>query len=180
MSGSGIVPAALAAVVAAGVLGAWVMVVLRRRRSAATAGPGPLGAVALGRGVDGRALDAATVPDVRPCGPTRVLPADLAAPPGTVLLLQISARYCADSRAARAVLADVAAGATGTVVREIDIDHRPELVGRLALRSTPTTVLYDGAGTERSRLTGVPRRAVLLDALAAARDPGPGGGRRAC
>ncbi len=96
---------------------------------------------------------------------TGVLPRDLAAAPGGLALLQLSSQFCADCRAARAVLTDVAAEVPGTMVREVDVAMRPELVRLLGIRRTPTVLVVDAAGVELARRVGVPRRADLLAAL---------------
>ena len=96
----------------------------------------------------------------------RRVPRDLAAAPGTVLLLQFSAAFCTASRDTRAVLAD-AVGERGDHVhtRDVDVANRPELVDRLDVASTPTTLLVDAHGAELARLRGVPRRAAVAAAL---------------
>jgi len=41
------------------------------------------------------------------------------------------------------------------------------LIVVLAVRSTPTTIAFDSTGNELFRVVGVPRRAELLDGIAA-------------
>jgi thiol-disulfide isomerase/thioredoxin len=94
-----------------------------------------------------------------------VLPRDLAGPPGGLALLQLSSQFCADCRASRAVLTDVAGEHPGLTVREVDVAVRPELVRLLGIRRTPTTLVVDSAGVELARTVGVPRRADLLGTL---------------
>ncbi|MFC5137209.1 TlpA family protein disulfide reductase [Actinomycetospora rhizophila] len=101
-----------------------------------------------------------------------VLPRDLAAPPGGLALLQLSSQFCADCRASRAVLTDVASEHPGVTVREVDVAMRPELVRLLGIRRTPTTLVVDPAGVELARTVGVPRRADLLGTLAPFRRTG--------
>jgi thiol-disulfide isomerase/thioredoxin len=101
-----------------------------------------------------------------------VLPRDLAAPPGGLALLQLSSQFCADCRASRAVLTDVASEHPGVTVREVDVAMRPELVRLLRIRRTPTTLVVDGAGVELARVVGVPRRADLLGTIAPLRRTG--------
>lgn len=116
--------------------------------------------------------------DLRPVAPRPgtsvggVLPRDLAAPPGGLALLQLSSRFCADCRATRAVLTDVASEHPGVTVREVDVAVRPELVRLLGIRRTPTTLVVDPAGVELARTVGVPRRADLLGTLAPLRRTG--------
>ncbi|GAA4773840.1 hypothetical protein GCM10023200_02850 [Actinomycetospora chlora] len=101
-----------------------------------------------------------------------VLPRDLAAPPGGLALLQLSSQFCADCRASRSVLTDVASEHPGVTVREVDVATRPELVRLLGIRRTPTTLVVDPAGVELARTVGVPRRADLLGTLAPLRRTG--------
>lgn len=116
--------------------------------------------------------------DLRAVGPrpgamvSGVLPRDLAAPPGGLALLQLSSQFCADCRASRAVLTDVASEHPGVTVREVDVAMRPELVRLLGIRRTPTTLVVDPSGVEVARIVGVPRRADLLDTLAPYRRTG--------
>jgi hypothetical protein len=50
---------------------------------------------------------------------------------------------------------------------EVDAESHLELVRRLGVASTPTTLVLDGSGVERGRATGVPRRDDVLAAVAA-------------
>ena len=117
--------------------------------------------------------------DLRAVGPQRpgqpvggVLPRDLAAPPGGLALLQLSSQFCAECRASRSVLTDVASEHPGVTVREVDVAVRPELVRLLGIRRTPTTLVVDPAGVELARIVGVPRRSDLLGTLAPLRRTG--------
>ena len=95
-----------------------------------------------------------------------ILPADLAAPTGALVLLQLSSAFCSSCRDTRSVLGDVAADVPGLVHRDVDLAARPELVRLLAVVDTPTTLLVDPDGIELLRIAGVPRRAALTAALA--------------
>jgi thiol-disulfide isomerase/thioredoxin len=117
-----------------------------------------------------RDLRAVSAPAGGPVG--GVLPRDLAAPPGGLALLQLSSQFCADCRASRAVLTDVASEHPGVTVREVDVAVRPELVRLLRIRRTPTTLVVDETGVELARTVGVPRRADLLGTLAPLRRTG--------
>lgn len=94
------------------------------------------------------------------------LPADLAAQHGGLVLLQFSSAFCSSCRDTRGLLADVAAELPGLVHRDVDLASRPELVRLLGLHRTPTTLLVDGRGRELLRVSGVPRRAALVSAIA--------------
>ena len=73
-------------------------------------------------------------------------------------LLQFSSAFCAPCRATRRILTDVVAGQQGVVHLEIDAEHHLELVRRLGILRTPTTLVLDPRGQEISRATGAPRR----------------------
>lgn len=91
---------------------------------------------------------------------------DLGAPLGErATLLQFSSAFCRPCVATRQVLDAVAERMDGVEHVEIDAESHLELVRRLAVASTPTTLLLDGAGVERRRAGGVPRRHEVLAAL---------------
>jgi len=81
-------------------------------------------------------------------------------------LLQFSSAFCAPCRATRQVLAAVADQVPGVRHVEIDAEHHLELVRRLGVLRTPTTLVLDGSGRELSRAGGAPRREQVLAALA--------------
>jgi len=155
---------------------ALALVRLRRRRAADAAAPDvPDLLVTPGddAGPEGTRRDLRAVGPQRPGSPVSgVLPRDLAAPPGGLALLQLSSRFCAECRASRSVLTDVASEQPGVTVREVDVAVRPELVRLLGIRRTPTTLVVDPAGVELARTVGVPRRSDLLDTLAPLRRTG--------
>jgi thiol-disulfide isomerase/thioredoxin len=88
-------------------------------------------------------------------------------------LLQFSSSFCSPCRAARSVLADVAAGVAGVVHIEVDVADRADLVRLLNIRRTPTVVLLGPAGEVERWATGVPRRADLAAAVAVAAESHP-------
>jgi hypothetical protein len=81
-------------------------------------------------------------------------------------LLQFSSAFCAPCRATRGVLADVASAVPGVAHVELDAEHHLELVRRLRVTRTPTTLLLDRQGRETSRAAGAPRRDEVLATLA--------------
>jgi thiol-disulfide isomerase/thioredoxin len=81
-------------------------------------------------------------------------------------LVQFSSAFCRPCVATRHVLGGVAGSVPGVRHVEIDAESRLDLVRRLDVTSTPTTLLLDRAGRERRRATGVPRRDAVLAALA--------------
>jgi thiol-disulfide isomerase/thioredoxin len=82
-------------------------------------------------------------------------------------LVQFSSAFCAPCRATRRILADVAAGTPGVVHVEIDAEHHLEVVRRLGILRTPTTLILDADGNEVARAAGAPRKEQVLSALPA-------------
>ncbi len=83
-------------------------------------------------------------------------------------LLQFSSAFCAPCRAARSVLGRVAEAVPGVAHVEVDAESHLDLVRRLDIRRTPTTVVLDAAGREVRRATGVPRNDEVLGVLSEA------------
>lgn len=83
-------------------------------------------------------------------------------------LLQFSSAFCAPCRATRRTLAEVADVVPGVSHVEIDAEHHLELVRRLRILRTPTTLVLDADGREVSRASGAPRKEQVLGALAQA------------
>lgn len=93
--------------------------------------------------------------------------ADLGAPLGErATLVQFSSAFCRPCVATRQVLDAVAERMEGVAHVEIDAESHLDLVRRLGVASTPTTLVLDGAGVERRRAGGVPRRHEVIAALA--------------
>lgn len=83
-------------------------------------------------------------------------------------LLQFSSAFCAPCRATRRILADVAGVVPGVVHLEIDAEHHLDVVRRLGILRTPTTLILDARGNEITRAAGAPTRQQVLGALGAA------------
>ena len=81
-------------------------------------------------------------------------------------LLQFSSAFCAPCRVARRVLTEVAAVVPGVVHVEVDAEHHLELVRRLGVTRTPTTLILDSHGREVSRASGAPKRDEVIATLA--------------
>jgi thiol-disulfide isomerase/thioredoxin len=81
-------------------------------------------------------------------------------------LLQFSSAFCAPCRATRRVLGDVAGLVPGVVHVEVDAEHHLELVRRLGIVRTPTTLILNQHGQEVSRASGAPRKEDVLASLA--------------
>ena len=85
-------------------------------------------------------------------------PAELGGELGSrATLVQFSSAFCQPCRAARTVLSRVAETADGVVHIEIDAESRLDLVRRLRVVRTPTTLVLDGTGRVLGRATGAPR-----------------------
>ncbi len=80
-------------------------------------------------------------------------------------LLQFSSAFCAPCRAARRVLGDVAASTPGVAHIEVDAEHHLDVVRRLGILRTPTTLVLSGQGTEITRAAGAPTKQQVLSAL---------------
>ena len=85
-------------------------------------------------------------------------------------LLQFSSAFCAPCRATRRVLADVAAVVPGVEHVEVDAEHHLDLVRRVDVLRTPTTLVLDRHGREVTRASGALRKEQVLAALAQAVD----------
>ncbi len=81
-------------------------------------------------------------------------------------LVQFSSAFCAPCRATRRVLGDVTRMVPGVTHVEIDAEHHLDLVRRLQVMRTPTTLVLDADGREVSRAAGAPRKEQVLGALA--------------
>jgi thiol-disulfide isomerase/thioredoxin len=80
-------------------------------------------------------------------------------------LVQFSSAFCAPCRATRSILADVASAVPGVVHVEIDAEAHLDLVRRLDILKTPTTLVLDDRGVEVSRAVGQPKKTAVLAAL---------------
>jgi thiol-disulfide isomerase/thioredoxin len=80
-------------------------------------------------------------------------------------LLQFSSAFCAPCRATRRTLAEVADAVPGVEHVEVDAEGNLELVRRLNILKTPTTLVLDAEGREVLRASGQPRKAEVLSAL---------------
>ena len=80
-------------------------------------------------------------------------------------LVQFSSAFCAPCRATRRILGEVADVVPGVVHVEVDAEHHLEVVRRLGIVRTPTTLVLDAAGREVARAAGAPRKEQVLSAL---------------
>lgn len=80
-------------------------------------------------------------------------------------LLQFSSAFCAPCRATRRILEGVSASEPGVAHIEIDAEQHLDLVRRLGILRTPTTIVLDARGAELVRAAGAPTRTQVLAAL---------------
>ena len=80
-------------------------------------------------------------------------------------LLQFSSAFCAPCRATRRILHDVAETTPGVVHLEVDAEHHLDLVRRLGILRTPTTLVLGAQGHELTRATGAPTKQQVQAAL---------------
>jgi thiol-disulfide isomerase/thioredoxin len=85
-------------------------------------------------------------------------------------LLQFSSAFCAPCRTTKVILGKTADAIEGVTHIEIDAESHLELVRRLDIRKTPTTLVLNSAGIVTNRAVGVPRTEELLAVLAASMD----------
>ena len=84
-----------------------------------------------------------------------------------VTLLQFSTAFCGPCRATRLLIQDVTANMSDVAHVEVDAEANLELVRKLDIRSTPTTLFLDSRGHEIGRAMGAPKREQVLQAIAA-------------
>ncbi|WP_148611859.1 thioredoxin family protein [Nocardioides rubriscoriae] len=82
-------------------------------------------------------------------------------------LVQFSSAFCAPCRTTRVVLADVARAEAGVRHLEVDAEQHLDLVRRLGVMRTPTTIVLDAAGRELGRAAGAPTKEQVLRSLPA-------------
>jgi thiol-disulfide isomerase/thioredoxin len=81
-------------------------------------------------------------------------------------LLQFSSAFCAPCLATRRVLDEVATIVPGVLHVEVDAEHHLDLVRRLGILRTPTTLVLDPDGREVSRASGAPTKQAVIASLA--------------
>ena len=84
-------------------------------------------------------------------------------------LLQFSSAFCTPCRATRVILGEVAAASAGVIHIDIDAEEKLDLVRKVGILSTPTTLILDSKGFEIARAVGAPRKAQVIASLEALR-----------
>ena len=82
-------------------------------------------------------------------------------------ILQFSTTFCSECRSAKAIVKDVVKDLSDISYIELDAESNLDLVRRVDIRSTPTTIFLDGKGFEVARAKGAPKRDQLIKALKA-------------
>jgi thiol-disulfide isomerase/thioredoxin len=85
-------------------------------------------------------------------------------------LLQFSSAFCAPCRTTRRVLAEVADLVPDVRHVEVDAEQHLDVVRRLGILRTPTTLVLDARGREVTRAGGAPKRDEVLATLSRALD----------
>ncbi len=80
-------------------------------------------------------------------------------------LLQFSSAFCAPCRATKRILTEVSEMVDGVTHLEIDAEQHLDVVRRLGIRKTPTTLVLDDRGRVITRAAGQPRKADVIAAL---------------
>lgn len=105
----------------------------------------------------------------QPSGATADLRAVLAGlghtPGQRATLLQFSSAFCAPCRATRRILQEVSGMVDGVAHVEVDAEQHLDLVRRLRIWKTPTTLVLDAEAREVKRASGQPRKADVLAAI---------------
>jgi len=84
-------------------------------------------------------------------------------------LVQFSSAFCTPCRATRTLLESVVLDMNDVRHVDIDAEEHLDLVRKLDIRSTPTTLILNSQGVEVGRAVGAPKRDQVLSALAAIR-----------
>ena len=80
-------------------------------------------------------------------------------------VVQFSTSFCSSCRAAKVLISDVVSKRGDVKYVEIDAESNLELVRRLDIRSTPTTLFLDKKGFEIARAVGAPKRDQITAAI---------------
>ena len=82
-------------------------------------------------------------------------------------IVQFSTTFCSECRTAKAIVKDVVKGYKDIIYVEVDAESNLDLVRRVDIRSTPTTIFLDSKGFEIARAKGAPKRDQLIKAIKA-------------
>ena len=82
-------------------------------------------------------------------------------------IMQFSTTFCSECRTAKAIVKDVVKDSKDITYVEVDAESNLDLVRRVDIRSTPTTIFLDSKGFEVARAKGAPKRDQLIKAIKA-------------
>jgi len=82
-------------------------------------------------------------------------------------ILQFSTTFCSECRTAKSIVKDVVKDSKDITYVEVDAESNLDLVRRVNIRSTPTTIFLDSKGFEIARAKGAPKREQLIKAIKA-------------
>ena len=82
-------------------------------------------------------------------------------------ILQFSTNFCSECRTAKSIVKDVVKDFKDITYVEVDAESNLDLVRRVDIRSTPTTIFLDSKGFEIARAKGAPKRDQLIKAIKA-------------
>ena len=80
-------------------------------------------------------------------------------------ILQFSSAFCTPCRATRSTLSSVVSHYPKIKHVEVDAESHLDLVRRLDIRQTPTTLFLNAQGKEIARAVGAPKREQVITAL---------------
>jgi len=80
-------------------------------------------------------------------------------------VVQFSTTFCSSCRAAKVLISDVVSKRSDVKYVEIDAESNLDLVRKLDIRSTPTTLFLDKKGFEIARAVGAPKRDQITSAI---------------
>jgi thiol-disulfide isomerase/thioredoxin len=84
---------------------------------------------------------------------------------GTVVVFTTT--FCSECRTTKAIVKDVVKDYKEVTYVEVDAEANLDLVRRVDIRSTPTTIFLDSKGFEIARAKGAPKRDQLIKAIRA-------------
>ena len=97
----------------------------------------------------------------------RLSPAELGSGYGDrATIVQFSTTFCSSCRAAKGLIKDVVKDQSDIKYLEIDAESNLDLVRKVDIKSTPTTLFLDKDGFEIARATGAPKRDQLIKVVA--------------
>ena len=103
-----------------------------------------------------------------PTPESALTPEILGAPLGSrATLVQFSSAFCTPCRATRLLLESVTSTMPDVQHLEIDAEAHLDLVRKLNIHSTPTTLILDSQGLEVGRAVGAPTRDQVMRSLGA-------------